>query len=169
MKRNLLFLIPALALFIAGCEAEKPVDWYIKDKNELITRLSECQSDDDSTNCINARKAAELVKSAVAEGFKNANSCRYQIDLQLSLMDKVIDVDAACPSNSSMSPKYNVNQTTGDIKVDFTGDADGIWLTFSKKRTVSGGAIATNQWTCFTTLAYEQFMPEVCVSKLVYR
>lgn len=169
MKRNLLFLIPALALFIAGCEAEKPVDWYIKDKNELIARLSECEPNDDSTNCINARKAAELVKSAVAEGFKSANSCRYQIDLQFSLMDKVIDVDAACPSNSPMSPKYSINQTTGDIKVDFTGDADGIWLTFSKKRVVRGGAIATNQWTCFTTLAYEQFMPEVCVSKLVYR
>ncbi|AWH88712.1 EexN family lipoprotein [Limnobaculum parvum] len=165
MKRNLLFLVPALALCIAGCETEKSVDWYIKDKNELITKLSECESDDDSTNCNNARKAAELAKSAVAEGFQIANSCRYQVDLQLNLMDKVIDVEAACPSNSPTSPKYKINQTTGDIKVDFTGDASGIWLTFSKKRSGMAGAIATNQWICFTSLSYEQFMPEVCVSK----
>lgn len=170
MKKILVSALLCIAPLLTSCEAEKSTTWYLENKNQLISKLSECnQSNKNNVNCVHADKAAEAIKLTVAKEFQLANRCRYNIDHQITLYDKIVNIAAACPHNDKNDPSYTIDQQTGTIQVNFTGDANGIWLTFTRRSVTIGGMMRTNQWTCSTTLAYEQFMPEICVSKLVYR
>ena len=162
------FLLLTTFSLLAGCEFEKSADWYLANKNELVSKLSNCGEDDKRINCVNANKVAESISLAVAKGFEMANRCRYYLDNQLLFNDKIIDVGAACPSTQLNSPTYEVNQRTAKILVNFTGDASGIWLTFTRRTAMIAG-MGTSQWVCSTALAYERFMPDICVTKIVYR
>lgn len=170
MIRDIFFTSMFLFL-LTGCEGDQTTDWYVQNKQELINKLGNCKENDNSTNCLNAREALSLIQAAALENFKVVNQCRIRLDNQFVLMDKIVDVEAACPQGDPNTPKIGVDVNSGTIDAEFTGAAKGVSIRFTRKWVTHGGIIGQNEWTCHAlpSGAYEQFLPEICRVKLVYR